>query len=199
MTQHASLEDLLALRDGLEPANSESREHAQGCSICADELERLKQLRDDLAALPTPPPPRDLWLQVAPRIRSQRRRRDVRRFLLAASLVAALGLATLLPTGRTSPNGLEERDALVSALIDAQERSQNLDVEMDTLRLNERALRGWQAATIVDLEDELEVLDERLSSVRESPTQQLEIWQQKLVLQDALFRVHVEPGGLRNL
>jgi len=199
MTQHASLEDLLALRDELEPANPESREHTENCSVCRGELDRLKQLRADLAALSSPTPPRDLWLQVAPKSQSPARWRNARRLLLAASIVGALALATLVPRESSKPSGLVERDALASALIDAQELSQHLEVEMETLRLSDRALRGWQAAAIVDLEDELEVLDERLSSVRESPTAQLEIWQQKLMLQDALFRVHVDPGGLRNL
>ena len=56
-TQHCTVEDLLALRDG--EGSGAARRHLEGCDRCRAELDRLHQRVAALKALPAlRPPPR---------------------------------------------------------------------------------------------------------------------------------------------
>ncbi len=204
MSSHATLDELLDLRDpqgdGSDPDNPLAM-HVATCELCSAELERLQQVRMDLRALESPEPARDLWPDLRSELQQQRRRQTLSRWALAATAILALGLGGAWLTSRTPDETPASPDtSMVEALIDLQERSQHLDVEMTTLDLESRALRGWEAATIVALEDELALVDEELSkSGQYGPDHAIELWSQRLELQGAIVRVHLGPPSLQNL
>lgn len=199
MSQHNSLEDLLALRDARQPSHPEAAEHAESCPTCRAELERLSALQRSFAALEPPAPRRDLWPEVRQQIEQQRRARRTTRFLAAAAgLLAVALLAGVLPRWSTHEPAASSAD-LTTTLIDVQEQSQHLEVAMSSLGLERRALSGWQAETIVALEDQLASVDRQLNAGTRHSEEELELWQERLFLQDALFRVHVDSDGLQNL
>jgi hypothetical protein len=69
--RHATMEELLAVRDG--EGSEWGREHAAACTECAAELFRLEQVRARLKALPAMTPPRDRWPGIAARAKQERR------------------------------------------------------------------------------------------------------------------------------
>ena len=125
------------------------------------------------------------------------RRLRARRLVAAAILAVLLGLAVFRSAqnrhAAPAPTGVR------IALLDLQERSQHLDVALRAL--DRRPLRGWQAASILALEDELAQVDLSISSATagEASSSELDLWQRRLQLQDALFRIHVEPAETANL
>lgn len=199
MSQHASLEDLLALRDAREPSHPEAEEHLQTCATCRAELDRLTTLQRSLRGLEPEAPRRDLWPDVRQEIERQRRSRSATRLLAAAAGLLVVGLlAGALPRWNAPEPKVETAD-LTTTLIDVQEQSQHLEAAMSSLGLERRALNGWQAETIVALEDQLASVDRQLDAGTHRSEEELELWQERLFLQDALFRVHVDSDGLRNL
>ena len=104
-------EDDDATRDAME-------RHAASCGECGSLLSELKALRADAARLPELQPSRDLWSGIAARIeapvvpigehvvevkRTVRVRRWTSRILVAAALVAAVGLGYALRGTRAEP------------------------------------------------------------------------------------------------
>ncbi|MEM1247500.1 MAG: hypothetical protein AAGK22_14070 [Acidobacteriota bacterium] len=199
MSQHVSLEDLLALRDGRDPSRPDAAEQLESCSSSQAELERLVELQRSMSELEAPAPPRDLWPEVRQQIERQQRSRRMTQFLAAAAgLLAIALLAGIGPRWNRAPSPSVETD-VATTLIDLQEQSQHLDAAMSSLGLEQRALNGWQAETIVALEDQLASVDQQLSSGTHRNEEELELWQERLFLQDALFRVHIDSDGVQNL
>lgn len=128
-------------------ANAATVEHVAGCAQCQRNLEDLEQLaalvREDAAPLPLIPQEIDkrvLWhaQQTAARVRRQRRRTELQRWAIAATVL--LGIATTVLWRRMNPGGaptpaakLDIVDALALArkLEAAQAADDRYDVNHD--------------------------------------------------------------------
>lgn len=184
--RHGTAEELLAARDG--EGSAWAKAHVETCAACGAELYRLEQVRAQLRALPSFAPPRDRWVAVAERAKRARRQR---RFSGAAGLAAAAAIGGLLLVALqgTRPERLEAETTLRSAMARSQAMEQVLKgVEPDT-----RALGGEAAGVVVDLQQRIEAIDERLgdpSGWGNNPARQAELWNERAGLLSALVDVH---------
>ena len=187
MDRHATIDELLALRDG--EGSAWTRDHAAACPACSAELFRLEQVRARLKSLPAWTPPRDRWAAIATVAKRERR---VRRISAVAGLAAAAGLvaitfAALRPHGDTAAT---ERATLDRAMA----RSQAFEQTLRSLSPETRALTGDAAAAVAELEDRLSRIDAQLGDPRAwqgSPGRAAGLWQQRAGVLSALVDVHV--------
>jgi hypothetical protein len=182
--RHATLEELLALRDG--EGGAWAREHVALCAVCAAELERLEQVRSQLRALPAFAPPRDRWPLIAQAARQERRRR--RRSwssgAVAAAAVLVLGFIVLRHPGTASQDAAVRQAMAESAAMEQVFRS---------LQPDQRAMTGSTAGVVADLEDRLAQVDAALNdptAQRADPGRVAELWKQRAGLLSALVDVH---------
>ncbi len=190
MTQHCTLEELLALRDG--EATAAARRHVEECSGCRAEVERLHQVAAALKALPAARPPRDRWPEVRAIAAGARRRR---RWITAgwASLAAAAGVAAILGVRavRSSGGQMAAQRVNLDSLVAV---SQQLEEALRTLDPTSRVLSGRAASTIAQLEDGIALLDAQLADAQHRSASQdelLRLWQQRVQLMNQLVNVHV--------
>jgi hypothetical protein len=189
MSQHCSLEDLLALRDGEAPFAA--RRHLDECAACREEVDRLHQRQAALKALPALRPPRDRWPEVRAMAAAARRKRwwvgaGWSSLAAAAAVAALVGVRTLshrepVAVGRL---GL---DSLVR-------ESQKLEEALRLYDPTSRVLSGRAASTIAQLEDRIAVLDAQLAEAQRqgaSPDELAGLWRQRVQLMGALVNVHV--------
>jgi hypothetical protein len=170
MTQHCTIEELLAVRDG-DGAGAALR-HVDQCPACRAELDRLHQVAAALRALPVQRPPRDRWPEVRAVAAGARRRRWIATgwVLLAAAAAQRANL-----------------DSLVSA-------SQQLEEALRTLDPTSRVLSGRAASTIAELEDGIALVDAQLGEAQRTGASRddlLRLWQQRVQLMNQLVNVHV--------
>ncbi len=194
---HATLEDLLALRDG--DGSTWVTTHIEACAECAAELERLHQNAAQLRALPVRRPPRDRWPEIRARVLAEQRRRrwmsaGWASVAIAASLLLAVALGVPgLPFGAVTQDQPRVGPGELAELV---RESRELE---ETLRIYDqrgRVLNGRAAMAIVELEDRLVVIDEELIRVRvlRRPMwddEMLNLWRNRVGLLDALVNVHV--------
>jgi hypothetical protein len=185
---HASLSELLALRDGASlPA---AIAHVKQCRACAAELERLVELRDALRALPQQGPGRDLWPAIVEGARADALRR---RWLRVGWAVAALALVITAVAGvRGAIEMVREARAAREAHALVAE-SEQLEVQLRRFERRDRVMSGLEASLVAELEDRLAVVDARLASAprRNTPDDQtLNLWGERVRLLDALLDVH---------
>lgn len=185
--QHPTIEQLLAVRDGLSTA--EVRAHVDGCLACRAEVDRLAATRERLRGLPAvEPPPGVLDALLAARAAARRRAR-VQRYAgvaVAASVVMAVALL-LVPQERPAPP-LVAADAEVTLLA---ERSDELDRVLASVEAQSGILDLRTAGTIVALEDRLAAVDAHLRRVGAHETRTTgELLRQRIALVNALVDVH---------
>jgi anti-sigma factor RsiW len=185
---HASLSELLELRDGA--SLPEVAAHLAGCPTCAAELERLRDVRDALRALPADPPDRDLWPAVLAGARAQASRRRWRRVGWAAAVLAAV--VTVVAGVRGTVETIREARAAREAHALMAE-SEQLEVQLRSLQRRDRVMSGLEANMVAELEDRLAVVDARLASAPRGDTsdeQTIDLWGERVRLLDALVDVH---------
>jgi anti-sigma factor RsiW len=190
MTQHCSIEELLAVRDG-EGVGTALR-HVEGCPACRAEVDRLHQVAAALRALPVQRPPRDRWPEVrAVAAGARRRRRWVTTgwvsLAAAAALAVVLGVRGYWPSGGQMASRPINLDSLVTA-------SQQLEEALRTLDPTSRVLSGRAASNIAELEDGIALLDAQLGEAQRSGASRddlLRLWQQRVQLMNQLVNVHV--------
>lgn len=196
---HATLEDLLALRDG--EAAELTQQHVEACERCRAELERLYQVQARLKAMPVRRPPRDRWPAVrAAALARRRRRRRVRAgwvsLAAAASLLLLVGGRAMLQLRQT----LQAEAAIAAQITDIRERSQLLDSELRAYAPEQRVVSGWMAEAIIELEDGIDQLDAELGRAvaqRRPTAEMLDLWRQRIELQGALVNVQVVRAPAR--
>ena len=184
--RHATLGELLALRDG--EGTAWAKDHASACAACSSELFRLEQMRARLKALPTFSPPRDRWAAIAPVAKLERRARWVRSAIGLAAAAALTGLTFVALRPRT--DSVTERVALDRAMA----RSQALEQTLHSLTPENRALPGDAAQAVAELEDRLSRIDAQLgdpSAFRGNIGRAADLWQQRAGVLSALVDVHV--------
>lgn len=195
--RHASMEQLLGLRDG-EPEAGVA-DHVARCERCADELDRLHQAAARLRALPVRRPTRDRWPAIKAEALAQRRRRAWWR---AGQAVAALAATLALVIGIRAAGVGSITESPAASAVPAQEvelavlmeRSQELEAALRAIGPEGRVLNGRAANAVVQLEDEIALVDQQLVAVGRAPDRSAEfvnLWQQRVDLLDALVGVHV--------
>lgn len=190
MTQHCTMEELLAVRDG--EGTGAARRHADECPACRAEVDRLHQVAAALRALPGQQPPRDRWPEIRAVAAGARRRR---RWIATGwvSLAAAATLAVILSIRGGGPGGGQTatQPASLDSLVFA---SQQLEEALRTLDPTSRVLSGRAASTIAELEDGIALVDAQLGEAQRSGASRddlLRLWQQRVQLMNQLVNVHV--------
>ncbi|MBI2402651.1 MAG: hypothetical protein HYV20_07930 [Gemmatimonadetes bacterium] len=191
MTQHCTMEDLLAVRDG--EGTAAARRHVDECPACRAEVDRLHQVAAALRALPVQRPPRDRW----PELRAvaagvgRRRRRWIATGWVSLAAAAALALILGVRPGRWSGGQMAAQPVSLDSLVAA---SQQLEEALRTLDPTSRVLSGRAASTIAELEDGIALVDAQLTEVQRggaSRDEVLRLWQQRVQLMNQLVNVHV--------
>jgi hypothetical protein len=182
------MEDLVTVRDG--EASAGVRRHLEDCAACRAELDALYQRVAQLKALPVLRPPRDRWEVVrAEVVAAQRRRRGVWGTL---SLAAAAALAGLIVFGPWSGG-----NTLHAELSQAKQRCSRLESALQQYDADGRVVSGRSAALAAQLEDQIAVVDSRLSQLspgggRRTPEAELlDLWKQRATLMQQLYQVRV--------
>ena len=189
---HLSMEALLSLREaGLEPGDASAREHLDACPACRAELDRLHQRVARIKALPALRPSRDGWLQVAARVRVERRAHRQRMAgMIGLAAAASIAVAVLIgPRGEAGSGGEQEIQA-------AMARSQALESALSQYHPEQRMLDGRTAGIAQELEDRIARVDRELEMAellerQPADDQLLKLWRERVGLLDALVDVHV--------
>lgn len=211
---HASIEELLSLRDGEDDA---AFAHVASCAQCRAALERLRRTRSALAELPLQEPAPSAWSEIQRRAARQPKHSRVWMFTSGMGAAAALmiiglivlraerstplqpaplasatspasdaGAQSATPTAEVqSPATADSRDALI-------ERSRQLEAALAAVRFEPQLVNAGTAATIETLEDHIAFVDYRLSMEAEDPLppeQERRLWQQRVDLMDSLVNV----------
>lgn len=166
---HASREDLLSLRDG--DADAVVREHVAECADCRAEVERLKEMREHLRALPEVAPPEDRWVAVRRNLTRRRWSRApvITGLAAAASVVLAIAfLVQVEPPVETAPDPLVQR-------------SQQLERELRSMDRG-GVLSGAEAQVIAELENRVAMVDLQLASGAVDPDEAEALWMRRVDL-----------------
>ena len=194
---HPTLDEMLALREG--NANPDVVAHAAACGRCQAELERLEGLRAELRRLPQLEPPPGGWEGIRAAVRGRQQFLRRRRWAVAAAAVIA-GVGVWLVAGRVDVArrgaGFEAAESTdVAELIAA---SGELERALKVPSLQSRVLTPREAARIVLIEDQIALVDLRLSraSSAVSRRQTVELWSDRIELLDALVQARGGATGL---
>jgi len=185
---HPNLDELLALRDGDDAADT--ARHVERCEDCAAELEELRATARKLKDLPFFEAPDGVWTDIHHRIISDRRKSTRTRFgLVAASLLAVAAVTLIVRFGvvddDSKPLRMSERLLAVEHLSNA---SRELELVLQDPSLQSRVLSPRRAAMIVELEDRIALVDIALA---QNPDQKpderaVALWSDRVQLLDAL-------------
>ena len=196
---HASIEELLSLRDGEGDARAA---HVAGCAECRTQLERLRRVRTALAELPLQEPGASTWIEIQRHAARQAGHPRMWMFASGLGVAAALMLVGLLvlrseqatttqpaplasaasPSGNADASGsqtagvqsaTQSADAQSVPTTDSRdaliERSRQLEAALAAVRFDPQLVNAGTAATIETLEDHIAFVDYRLSLESEDP------------------------------
>ena len=159
MLRHCSIQELLEVRNG--EGSLGARTHVDECARCRDELDRIHQRVAALKALPSLNAPRDRWSVVRQSIVDQRRRIWLVRtgWVAAAAIALALGANGLLSWPAAAP---EQSELEIQQLVT---QAAQLDSQLVAVVSRPRVVNGLAAIAIVDLEDQISVVDNRIGLI----------------------------------
>jgi hypothetical protein len=159
MLRHCSIQELLEVRNG--EGSLGARTHVDECARCRDELDRIHQRVAALKALPSLNAPRDRWSVVRQSIVDQRRRIWLVRtgWVAAAGIALALGANGLLSWPAAAP---EQSELEIQQLVT---QAAQLDSQLVAVVSRPRVVNGLAAIAIVDLEDQISVVDNRIGLI----------------------------------
>lgn len=185
---HASLENLLNLRDG--DADETTRQHVAACPQCRSELVRLGANRERLQRMPYADPPEDRWHAVRRGLES--RRRAAKRAPLFAGLAAAASVLLVLafvvrvepPVTASTPDPLVQR-------------SQELERELRAMG-QRGVLSGAEAQVIDELQNRIAVVDLQLASGELDAAEAERLWRRRVDLLMELKAVRSDDLYLAN-
>jgi hypothetical protein len=160
MLRHCSIQELLEVRNG--EGSVGARTHVDECAECRDELDRIHQRVAALKALPSLNAPRDRWSVVRESIVAQRKRVWFVRTGWAAA--AAIGLA-LGANGLMSWPAATEESAELEHLRILVDQSVQLDSQLVSVVSRPKVVNGMAAIVIVDLEDRIRIIDNRIGLI----------------------------------
>jgi hypothetical protein len=185
---HADFHELTDIAAGRRPAG----EHVSRCRDCRAELARVKSVRDGLAALPSLPAPRVPWSDVlvcsANRVAPTLPPRYA--LALAASILLLLAAAILLAS---RPAATPPTLATPLAVAPRELVAESARLEALLAGLPERSTtRVGTAYTIAALEDQLAMVDDRLTTVSlepHAPELAEGLWRERVTLLQSLVEV----------
>jgi len=159
MLRHCSIQELLEVRNG--EGSLGARTHVDECARCRDELDRIHQRVAALKALPSVNAPRDRWSVVRQSVVDQRRRLWWVRtgWVAAAAIALALGANGFLSWPAAAP---EQSELEIQQLVT---QAAQLDSQLVAVVSRPRVVNGLAAIAIVDLEDQISVVDNRISLI----------------------------------
>jgi hypothetical protein len=199
---HASLDQLLSLRDGA-PVDAAVREHAQHCATCLAESVRLAQMRSRLQSLPALNAPSHAWESIEARA-GQAPRRPYLRALTAALVVLVVGSIAVvgLQNSDTQPDSVAHTPASpmqtgpsVAAKSDVERlmaQSRKLEELLAYLPERPQVERVSTAATVDSIEQRIQWLDWQLayeSDAGLNARQAERLWSERVELMDSLLKV----------
>lgn len=189
---HAGFDELSEIAAGRRSAGT----HVAGCPDCRARLERLRRLREGLAALPGYAAPPVAWPSIRARAaRAAGARRRAVPAAVAASLLAAAALAWLL-AARPSPPAdaglaaaaVARHGAPVNALVVENARLEALLSQLP----ESRTTRLGTAYTVAAIEDRLALVDDRITTVAlepYAPEVAEDLWRERVTLMNSLVQV----------
>lgn len=187
MLIHCTMEELTAIRDAR--GSAAAKEHLEGCDDCMMEMERVYQTVAALKALPVLDAPRDRWSEIRKQAVAERRSEN-RSFFGWTGLAAAAVLALTIGA-RTGIMGHQPKPD--DRVVTLMEQSQSLENMLREIKPQARVINGRLASTVVGIEDQIRLVDDRLSRMRRDQTpstQDLEIlWGERVRLMDQLVIV----------
>ncbi|MES2403063.1 MAG: hypothetical protein V4567_01850 [Pseudomonadota bacterium] len=160
-------------------------------------------LGDALRALPASTPPRDLWPEMAARVRRRSVARKAVWFTLPAAFAAGIALTLAWPqfhrhatppaftpvTTQASSHAATPRANNLDAL---QASSQQWQAWVQKLDHDGAPLDGRQLTQAVALQDRIGLVDLQLSAAR-NPSTSADLWQQRITLLQQLGLLHLQP------
>ncbi len=200
---HASIDELLSLRDG-EPLAAVTQVHIEDCQVCAARLRELMQRQQSLRELPQPAVPAIDFSSIQSRAATlQQTRLQTRyRWAAAAAIVvcASIGFATFErdPVEPTFVRSLSPPPADVGLLPVAKlvAQSRELDELLQRLPAPRQVQRVSSAATLDRIEQRVQWIDSQLSSIPDRAMAQARgdeveqrLWQERVNLMDSLVKV----------
>jgi hypothetical protein len=204
---HASIDNLLSLRDG-QPVDAAIAAHVEQCQRCAAELHKLREMQSKLQSLPQLEAPSSF----AEIQRAMARPAVTPRRLVSPRLVAALAFVTLTAIffvalrDQTAPQVVQPApqeqptDVIEHARVpELMAQSQHLEDLLQRLPGRPQIERVSTAAMIDTIEDRIQWLDFQLSDapdsgLNEQQTQRL--WRERVELMDSLVKVRYAEGGV---
>jgi hypothetical protein len=187
MLIHCTMEELIAIRDAR--GSAVAKEHLEGCDECMMEMERVYQTVAALKALPAIDAPRDRWTAIKKQAVAERKSEN-RSFFGWTGLAAAAVLALTFGAQTGIMGHQSKPDDRVVTLM---EQSQSLENMLREIKPQGRVINGRLAFTVVRIEDQIRLVDDRLSQMRNErrpSTQDLEIlWVERVRLMDQLVIV----------
>lgn len=191
---HLTMDQLLAARDGdrSEPAFAEAARHLEACASCRAELDALHQRTAKLRALATLAPATDHFPEIRERFLAERRH-GRQRLAAMIGLAAAASVAFAVVVGDlVRPPVLDASAQLRTAIS----RSQQLETKLREWNPDERVIDGRTAEVVIIIEERIAKVDARIAEAARLErakrlVQEVELWQERVGLMDALVKVHV--------
>ena len=197
---HASIEELLNLRDGTAVAAATDA-HVADCAMCRTELARLHALRAGLRALPALPPAPATWARVIARVEppvmlvARRSRMQVVAAGIAASLAIAVALGAVVlrvPLVQPAADTLATATRTDPTLEALRGRSQRLETVLAAIASQPRITSARSAGAIAELEDGIALVDYQLSHVDAADLDDVTrraLWRKRVELMESLVTV----------
>jgi hypothetical protein len=158
-----------------------------------------------LRALPASAPARDLWPEMAARVRRRGAARKAVWFTLPAAFAAGLALTfawpqfhrhaaspAFTPVATQSSSHAATPKAAANDLAALQASSQQWQAWVQKLDRDGAPLDGRQLTQAVALQDRIGLVDLQLSAAR-NPSTTVELWQQRITLLQQLGLLHLQP------
>jgi anti-sigma factor RsiW len=197
---HATIEELLSLRDG-EAVAATTDAHVADCAECRTELARLHALRAGLRALPPLPAAPESWARVVARVEppvqlvARRSRMQVMVAGLAASLAVAVALGSLVlrvPAALVTDGTLATATRSDPTLGELRERSQRLETVLAAIAEAPRVTSARSAGAIAELEDGIALVDYQLAQLDTADLDDVTrraLWRKRVELMESLVTV----------
>lgn len=156
-----------------------------------------------LRALPASAPGRDLWPEMAARVRRRGTVRKAVWFTLPAAFAAAIALTFAWPqfhrhaappafTPVVAQSSSHAATPVVNGIDALQASSQQWQAWVQKLDRNGAPLDGRQLTQAVALQDRIGLVDLQLSAARD-PSTTARLWQQRITLLQQLGLLHLQP------
>jgi anti-sigma factor RsiW len=203
---HATMEDLIALRDGRSSPAVDA--HVGACPACSKEFERLVASTEALRDIPECEAARDLWPALSAALTERRKMRMAKVAWGLSAAAAAMIIGLVLVVGvRIGPGhanmgaGAPQKAAVAPVLQPLVKQSQRLEAALTRLDQGSSVVSGGTAGVIAGLQDQVAIVDLQISLLDQSKDDdQLErLWKERVRLLSTLLEVRTGRGQVAAL